>query len=69
MRRVQGGEGGRRGTSCRGGDDSSRPRVTPPSAARKAWQTGPGRRREGAGLGTMAAPGALLVMGVSGSGK
>lgn len=56
---------GRRGPHCGGGGDLSRPRVAPPSAARKAG----GRAREGAGLGTMAAPGALLVMGVSGSGK
>ncbi|KAJ8790094.1 hypothetical protein J1605_021532 [Eschrichtius robustus] len=44
-------------------------RVAPPPVAGKAEQTGPRRRREGAGLRAMAAPGALLVMGVSGSGK
>ena len=44
-------------------------RVAPPPVAGKAEQTGPRRRREGAGLRAMAASGALLVMGVSGSGK
>lgn len=37
--------------------------------AGEAGRTSPGRRREGAGIRVMAAPGALLVMGVSGSGK
>lgn len=44
-------------------------RAAPPSAAGKAGRTGSGRRREGTGFGAMAAPNALLVMGVSGSGK
>lgn len=64
---AAGGEG--RPDAAAEASDRSRLHAAPPSAAEKAGRTGPGRRREGAGLGTMAAPGALLVMGVSGSGK